>query len=922
MAMTKLGTKAVGSIVKIKENGTLVDFYVVKHDYESGLNGAGRTLVVRKDCYDTRVWHSPKMNAYASSAIDTWLNGTYKNLLDADIRGLIGTTQIRYTPGNGNNSVETLQRAVFLLSITELGHQSSEYNVEGSNLPIDNSIRIAHLNGKATDYWSRTPCVKYDHVFYLSSDNHAYRYTSTLVKGSRPAFTLPANLYVGDNGMVAKNTAPTTPGGISVPGSIKGGTTITVSWAASTDVEGNLEGYIVERSTNGGGWSQIYQARATSTTNTVAFGTVSVAYRVKAYDSEGLQSGYKTSGTVTVNNNRPPNTPGSISVPGSIKGGTTITVSWAAATDSESNLAGYVVERSTNGGGWSQIYKGSDTSTNNTVAFGTGSVAYRVKAYDSEGLQSGYKTSGTVTVNNNRPPNTPGSISVPGSIKGGTTITVSWAAATDAEGNLAGYVVERSTNGGGWSQIYKGSATSTSNAVAYGTVSVAYRVKAYDSEGLESGYKTSGTVTVHNNQAPSAPGSIKVTNVVQGENATVTITAATDPDGTVARYVYERSVDGGGWTKVKEINTLTLTDRIGTWTTVAYRAKAVDNEGASGPYVTAAQQNVNKPPTAPGSIKVTNVVQGENATVTITAATDPDGTVIRYEYERSVDGGGWTKLASVNALTLTDRIGEWAVVAYRARAVDNKETTGPFVTSAQQNVNKNWVYISGPSADMGSKPVPFNLTLSVNVSGQLSVEDINVNVLLDGAQVYSNTVPQGTSITVPIDTRIMRAGRHKIQVTATKSGYLSANKTYTFTVPSTVLPTGGYAQQLQDAQGQAIFPVTTARYVIGEGGQSVQAQLARLSDAIRGKNGHLEFVDALLGPVSDYKIARMRGAVYAATFFAPPGEPSVASVSIPANYTGDVGGVVTVTENELTIKLDAGAILNLYQYMVDTEEML
>ena len=52
MAITKLGNKATGSIIKIKENGTLVDFYVAKHDYESGLNGTGRTLVVRKDCFE------------------------------------------------------------------------------------------------------------------------------------------------------------------------------------------------------------------------------------------------------------------------------------------------------------------------------------------------------------------------------------------------------------------------------------------------------------------------------------------------------------------------------------------------------------------------------------------------------------------------------------------------------------------------------------------------------------------------------------------------------------------------------------------------------------------------------------------------------------------------------------------------------
>ena len=86
MATTTLGNKAIMSTVKLKENGVLVEFYVAKHNYESGLNGSGRTLLVRKDCYDQRQWHGSNVNAYATSAIDTWLNGTYKNLLDADIR--------------------------------------------------------------------------------------------------------------------------------------------------------------------------------------------------------------------------------------------------------------------------------------------------------------------------------------------------------------------------------------------------------------------------------------------------------------------------------------------------------------------------------------------------------------------------------------------------------------------------------------------------------------------------------------------------------------------------------------------------------------------------------------------------------------------------------------------------------------------
>ena len=213
MATTTLGNKSVGSIVKLKENGVLVDFYVAKHDYENGLNGSGRTLVVRKDCYDTRQWHTSNVNAYATSAIDTWLNSTYKNLLDADIRGVIGTTKIKYTPGNGNTAVGTLERAIFLLSVTELGRSASYANTEGTALSIASSLQIAYLNGSAVVQWTRSP--RTDNAFsaYCLSTNGGVGHNGCNgTFGSRPAFTLPSTLSVSDDGSVSVNTAPTISG--------------------------------------------------------------------------------------------------------------------------------------------------------------------------------------------------------------------------------------------------------------------------------------------------------------------------------------------------------------------------------------------------------------------------------------------------------------------------------------------------------------------------------------------------------------------------------------------------------------------------------------------------------------------------------------------------------------------------------------
>ena len=186
-----------GTLINIPENGSPVLFYKAKSDYESDLNGTGRQLMVRKDCYDNRVWDNGNVNAYASSDLDSWFNSTYKNMLDADIRSLIGTTKIRYTPGNGNWTVGTLERAVFALSLTELGQSRPYANTEGSALPIANTLKVAYLNGSATSQWTRSPFT-YDTLsaWRLGSNGSAGVYSCYYSYGSRPCFTLPATAMV------------------------------------------------------------------------------------------------------------------------------------------------------------------------------------------------------------------------------------------------------------------------------------------------------------------------------------------------------------------------------------------------------------------------------------------------------------------------------------------------------------------------------------------------------------------------------------------------------------------------------------------------------------------------------------------------------------------------------------------------------
>lgn len=205
---TLLSEKALGSIVKLKENGVAQEFYVAKHGYPT--SGNGRTLLVRRYIYDTRQWHTSNVNAYASCALDSWFNNTYYNLLDADIKAQIAAVAIPYTPGNGNDSVTTLSRKVFALSVTELGRTASYANTEGSALSIASTLQIAYnSSGSAVVQWTRSPYTDgTGSAFCLSTGGGVGYSRCTGTRGARPAFTLPSSLSGSDDGSVTVNTAP------------------------------------------------------------------------------------------------------------------------------------------------------------------------------------------------------------------------------------------------------------------------------------------------------------------------------------------------------------------------------------------------------------------------------------------------------------------------------------------------------------------------------------------------------------------------------------------------------------------------------------------------------------------------------------------------------------------------------------------
>lgn len=228
MANVLLSTKAVGSTVKLKVNGTAKEFIVAHQGKPSSLydDSCNGTWLLMKDIYENRVWQSGNINKYESSDIHTYLNNTFLNLFESNIRDAIKQVKIPYRKNGGSGGTDQsgangLSAKIFLLSGYEVGWTTSDYSyfpVDGAKLSYfesgtgtsANNKRIANLNGSAAIWWLRSPGTSITGVVWnvFSSGDCNYGGASCSY-GIRPALILPSTLLVSDDGTVSTNTPPT-----------------------------------------------------------------------------------------------------------------------------------------------------------------------------------------------------------------------------------------------------------------------------------------------------------------------------------------------------------------------------------------------------------------------------------------------------------------------------------------------------------------------------------------------------------------------------------------------------------------------------------------------------------------------------------------------------------------------------------------
>lgn len=197
--------------VYLMEDGAKVKFYALCHNYESVLNGMGRTMFCRESPANLTL---DKFTA----AIQKWISTT--------------SYKYQYTTWSGSYSkVQTGSANFFSLSAIELNMATDYYTkglADGSALSAAARTRVGYIiTASDTSFWTRSTDTRssgyhkedgdnvYDYDYYYAvvgasgssiSFSKFDRYKTSLA--TLPCFTLPETLYIDKDGFPTVNQPP------------------------------------------------------------------------------------------------------------------------------------------------------------------------------------------------------------------------------------------------------------------------------------------------------------------------------------------------------------------------------------------------------------------------------------------------------------------------------------------------------------------------------------------------------------------------------------------------------------------------------------------------------------------------------------------------------------------------------------------
>jgi hypothetical protein len=444
-------------------------------------------------------------------------------------------------------------------------------------------------------------------------------------------------------------------------------TSATWTWSAAADVGLGVDHYLVDVGLTPLGQELGAAISAPSTTYTFAGlpDNVRVFLTVFAVDGAGLVSVAGSTSDATFVDRTAPG-PVAIQSPSAFTRNSSISWSWAAATDFGSGVGAYQVSVGTTPGA-SDAAVATTTLTNFSFPNGQGGSTYylSVSPIDIAGNIGPSSTAAGVTVDQAAPVG-PAAITGPSPVTNSSTLAWSWPAATDALSGVDHYFVSVGTTAGG-SDIAGLEWNATSYTVSFVPSGARYyfEVRAVDRAGNVGAPSTASLVLV-DDAPPSAPAIHPVAAYIANLTQEIAWDASTDEPATNASGVdhYVVRVAQGASVNETTSNGLSFAVPLEDGARYTVSVTSVDRAGNEGPTSSATFTADRSGPAAPAGLKVVIV--------------DATGPSFAASWDGTSDAGAGLKQYKVNIGTTP---GGSQVASGRAVSGTRAEWTGSFDTT-------------------------------------------------------------------------------------------------------------------------------------------------------------------------------------------------------------------------------------------------
>lgn len=484
----------------------------------------------------------------------------------------------------------------------------------------------------------------------------------------------------------------------------------------------------------------------------VAVGKVTVEPQIWRWDSQNTSDG--TSFTETLDGSE------SYSVAWGSGGGYRLVDSWRKLTYTRSASAYNATMRIQTASGFGTWYNGS---------FHTVGVQDKTGTISIPALPPAFNTLTATRVSDNQ-------------------VNLSW---TAASGNIKAVCIERSTDGGSYSEvavIWNPAATSWQDTTTTSDHSYTYRAR-YHHEGAYGSYSNTVTVTM----TPSAPQTISTAAIQGSTNVAVTLGNAS-PVATSLEW--QASTDGGStWSASNTVSGSPVTSftASGISGTAYIRVRNVNATGTSD-WLVSEQVTTICPPAAPTLISPTGVLDMSGGSVTFTWRHNPlDGssqTAAQLDY--STNGGStWTTVTKSTEESHTISPIPWSAgtaVTWRVRTKGADANYGAWAQVVTFDVfTAPTLSITSPGATVTGMPISLAATYS-DMAGY-SCQAATASLTKDGRTLYSEAATiNGTSITSSLDVSEFlpeNGETYTVVLTARSSSSLQTTANATFLVDFT-----------------------------------------------------------------------------------------------------------------------------------------